>query len=205
MSRCITSLYVTPSADPNVAGEWHVCFVADADAARDPAIGVVLESALHHRVMRQQLLTLETTLTADGVTLHCNTCRASLTLKTGNVITSLRRCSAAGARAPTQPPVAFAAAVTLCKNKPACMAGLAALLREHVDTTWPQLAPQLLRKERVCSFCHANERRMPAPLPEKKKFDACGYCPDVWYCSLMCQRADWKEHRRLCKRNNAIV
>ena len=33
---------------------------------------------------------------------------------------------------------------------------------------------------------------------KEKKLKRCGKCRRVYYCSVKCQRADWKEHKKVC-------
>ncbi len=51
--------------------------------------------------------------------------------------------------------------------------------------------PPIFRVENTCMTCH--------DIKPKMKFKTCGICRRVYYCSVKCQRADWKEHKKTCK------
>ena len=46
----------------------------------------------------------------------------------------------------------------------------------------------------VCQFCGSLE------VPSVPAFLACGFCKAASYCSLECQKLDWKDHKASCKR-----
>jgi hypothetical protein len=53
------------------------------------------------------------------------------------------------------------------------------------------------RKKRVglrhCAVCHAQE-------PAMDLFKKCRGCKDVVYCGKVCQKSDWKTHKKLCNK-----
>jgi len=44
-----------------------------------------------------------------------------------------------------------------------------------------------------CKYCHIEETET------REKFQLCGRCQDAVYCSRECQKADWKEHKKVCE------
>ncbi|KAF9490134.1 hypothetical protein BDN71DRAFT_1593063 [Pleurotus eryngii] len=53
------------------------------------------------------------------------------------------------------------------------------------------VAKDLIRPR--CNACKATTRR------SKKLLQICGGCSSVYYCSVKCQRRDWKQHRHHCR------
>lgn len=50
-----------------------------------------------------------------------------------------------------------------------------------------------------CSHC----KRGYSLLSAGEKLARCAGCRNVWYCSVEHQRADWKEHKKVCHRSSA--
>ena len=44
---------------------------------------------------------------------------------------------------------------------------------------------------RKCNVCGLTQKQ--------KKLKKCGSCKCVFYCSLECQKRDWKDHKKVCK------
>ena len=51
--------------------------------------------------------------------------------------------------------------------------------------------PQL--SEETCKSCGKPQSQLPVPLKK------CAKCHSSAYCSRECQKADWKEHKKVCK------
>ena len=49
---------------------------------------------------------------------------------------------------------------------------------------------------RICSHCSAGYGQQA----DKKPTLRCGKCRNVWYCDAVCQRADWKKHKKICEK-----
>jgi hypothetical protein len=49
---------------------------------------------------------------------------------------------------------------------------------------------------KICRLCNV-------VAPEGITFSYCGACQSVMYCSKVCQKKDWKEHKKICKSLNA--
>ncbi len=56
------------------------------------------------------------------------------------------------------------------------------------------------RKMRKDSELELKTRCMTCDIygQKEKKLKKCGICRRVYYCSVKCQRADWKEHKKVC-------
>lgn len=63
-----------------------------------------------------------------------------------------------------------------------------------VDTPFDLLAGTLSTNIEGCRVCGAKK------TAEGKALLKCGKCQDAKYCSVECQRADWKQHKHTCKR-----
>jgi hypothetical protein len=46
--------------------------------------------------------------------------------------------------------------------------------------------------QKQCATCNALENKLV------NKFKTCSKCMNVWYCSLECQKNDWKKHKPIC-------
>uniref|UniRef100_A0A0W0FPE7 MYND-type domain-containing protein n=1 Tax=Moniliophthora roreri TaxID=221103 RepID=A0A0W0FPE7_MONRR len=58
------------------------------------------------------------------------------------------------------------------------------------STTLPPLTANFLQ---ACHYCYKND------IEEDVKISKCSRCKSVGYCGEECQKADWKNHRGLCK------
>ena len=45
-----------------------------------------------------------------------------------------------------------------------------------------------------CSYCGSS------PSKDDKPFSRCSRCKKVYYCSVKCQKKDWKKHKKVCKK-----
>jgi hypothetical protein len=50
----------------------------------------------------------------------------------------------------------------------------------------------MANEDRSCSVCQKNASEVPGALQR------CGRCHDRLYCSLECQKSDWKQHKKTC-------
>ena len=51
----------------------------------------------------------------------------------------------------------------------------------------------------------ASEKRGVCVCGNMKTTKRCGRCRAVWYCSELCQRDDWKAHRKICKVADSVL
>ena len=71
-------------------------------------------------------------------------------------------------------------------------APLEALMKEANDPLIPAVLQSKLEGNESCATCKKKKG-------EVAKLSRCGGCKIPVYCSAVCQRADWKSHRELCK------
>ncbi|RUS15111.1 hypothetical protein BC937DRAFT_92885 [Endogone sp. FLAS-F59071] len=72
---------------------------------------------------------------------------------------------------------------------------------EEVDEYFELYVAGDNRARVFCKYCDKPE---PTEADEES-FKRCKRCRSVWYCSVECQRTDWKEHKRTCQPWEKIV
>ena len=66
-------------------------------------------------------------------------------------------------------------------------------VRSH-SAYFAEITKVVLRPLEFCCYC----RLMEDQLEADKKLKKCGGCRALYYCSVSCQRADWREHKKRC-------
>jgi hypothetical protein len=51
--------------------------------------------------------------------------------------------------------------------------------------------PKIIPHQRICEYCLKSE-------PENERYSKCGKCKTARYCSVECQKHDWKVHKKIC-------
>ncbi|CBZ55065.1 putative zinc finger MYND domain-containing protein [Neospora caninum Liverpool] len=80
-------------------------------------------------------------------------------------------------------------------------AALSQLLSQQHAASRPALgAPSSEKKPKACANCGKQESAATPENANPLKLKRCGACGEAFYCSAGCQRADWRLHRRVCKK-----
>ncbi|EPR61159.1 MYND finger domain-containing protein [Toxoplasma gondii TgCatPRC2] len=56
------------------------------------------------------------------------------------------------------------------------------------------------KKHKQCGNCGKEEPAASPENPSPMRLKRCGGCGEAFYCSAECQRADWRHHKRVCKK-----
>ncbi|NXN19160.1 Y7331 protein, partial [Indicator maculatus] len=60
------------------------------------------------------------------------------------------------------------------------------------------------KMEDTFKFC-AECKKLPDALPDPKSLRRCKRCQNVYYCSVVCQRANWPLHKKFCKKLKLVA
>ncbi|XP_061206666.1 putative protein MSS51 homolog, mitochondrial isoform X2 [Neopsephotus bourkii] len=60
------------------------------------------------------------------------------------------------------------------------------------------------KMEDTFKFC-AECRKLPDALPDPKSLRRCKRCQNVYYCGVVCQRANWPLHKKFCKKLKLVA
>ena len=71
-------------------------------------------------------------------------------------------------------------------------------LDPSLDQSETKEVPQPVLKCAVCGKTGSGDK-------QEKPLKSCSQCKSIFYCSVDCQRADWKEHKPICRNADLII